>query len=185
MKSLHSLKKKYLHKKNDLAFTREQVVTKLKRKFNAVEFDYRTLLDLPNDDHFTYENIFIALSITDDKILADLFNENEKRNHREELIDNRETPLNFKKIKKNKEQTYNHILLDEQEGRRLDIILESDGVIVTEFQVRAECAYLNQYLNSIVVGAKILRGSAEIDEDLDDEDFVFYLQNLNKFGFLD
>ena len=184
MINLESLKKKYSHKRDHLIFTRDRVVNILKSKFKAEEFDYKILLDLPNDDHFKYENIFIALSITDEKVLANLFNDIERRNHREDIIDNREKPLNFKRIKKNNEQVYNHILLDEQEGRRVDIILESDGTFFTEFQVRAECEYVNKYINALVVGAQSSNGSSDIEEELDD-DFVFYLQNLNKFGFLE
>ncbi|MER0465754.1 hypothetical protein ABR330_03430 [Bacillus cabrialesii subsp. cabrialesii] len=77
---------------------------------------------------------------------------------------------------------YNHILLDEQESRRVDIILESDSTLVTEFQVRAECEYLDKYINALVLGAQISNGSSEAKEELeDDEDFVFYLQNLHEF----
>ncbi|MGC2893173.1 hypothetical protein [Bacillus cabrialesii] len=76
---------------------------------------------------------------------------------------------------------YNHILLDEQESRRVDIILESDGTFVTEFQVRAECEYLDKYIKALVLGAQISSGSSEAKEELDDEDFVFDLQNLHEF----
>ncbi|SDN14454.1 hypothetical protein [Sediminibacillus halophilus] len=184
MISIEFLQKKYTSKKAHLIFSREQVVELLKRKFKAEEFDYHDLLDLPNDDHFNYKNIYTAFAIKDYKILAKLFNETERENHSEEVIDNRENPLNFNKIKKNKEQIYNHILLDEQEGRRLDIILESDGHIITEFQVRAESEFLNKYLNSLTVGAKLSKGSTDTKEDLKDEDFIFYLQNLYEFGFI-
>ncbi|MBU5267588.1 hypothetical protein [Virgibacillus proomii] len=184
MVSLGTLKKKYNSKKQQLYYNREQVVEILKKKFKAKQFDHRILLDLPNDNQLNYKHIYTALSITDSKVLSSLFNEDEIKSHGEEIIDNRENPLNFKKIKKNQEQVYNHILLDEQEGRRIDIILESDGEIVTEFVIRDQSTYLNKYLNALVVGALLSKGATDTLEDLDDEDFTFYLQNLHEFGFL-
>lgn len=182
--NLESLMNKYVHKKDQLFFPREHIVEILKKKFKAEVFNYKELLDLPTGDTLDYDRIYMALSITDSKVLANIFNDSEIEAHREEIIDNRENPLNFKRIKKNKEETYNHILLDEQEGRRIDIVLESDGEIVTEFEVREQALYINKYLNALIVGALLSKGATDIKEGLDDEDFTFYLENLYEFGFI-
>lgn len=182
--NLDSLMTRYTYKKNQLFYSRERVVEIIKKKFKAEPFDYKELLDLPTGDNLDYDRIYMALSITDSRVLANIFNDSERKRHSEEIIDNRENPLNFKKIKKNNEETYNHILLDEQEGRRIDIVLESNGEIVTEFEVRSESIYLNKYLNALIVGALLSKGAKDTKEDLDDEDFTFYLENLYEFGFI-
>lgn len=77
-------------------------------------------------------------------------------------------------------------MLDEQEGRRIDIILESkDGVYVSEFTVRASCEKLDRYINALIVGALIENELEEYPVDIHDEYFQFYLENLGQFGFLD
>lgn len=128
--------KQYLFNQDKVVFTKEEVVERLKKKFKAIEFSKEEILDLVRDDHFEYSKIYTCLCINDPSILLKLYSAEEKRNHREELLDNRENPLDPKKVKKG-HWAYNHMLLDEQEGRRLDIILESkDGKYISESQVR-------------------------------------------------
>lgn len=103
MINLEFLKKKYFYKRDYLIFIWDRVVNILKSKFKVEEFDYKILLDFFNDDYFKYENIFIVFFIIDEKVLVNLFNDIEWRNYREDIIDNRENLLNFKRIKKNNE----------------------------------------------------------------------------------
>ena len=113
-----------------------------------------------------------------------MYSNEEKRYHRKQVLDNRVNPLNSKKVK-NKEWKYNHLLLDEQEGRRIDVFLESkDGIYISEFIVRDRCEKVSRYLNALIVGALIQNGLEECRDDINDEYFQFYLENLDKLGFL-
>ncbi|EMI14041.1 hypothetical protein C883_3224 [Bacillus stratosphericus LAMA 585] len=176
------LYKQYLYKKDQLIFTKERVAEIITSKFKAREFSKTKILDLVNDDHFEYTKIYKCFVIDDPSLLIQLFSDEEKKNHREEILDNREHPLNPKRVK---EWEYNHLLLDEQEGRRIDTILESkDGLYISESLVRASCEKLDRYLNALIVGAIIENGLEDYPVDIHDEYFQFYLENLDQFGFL-
>ncbi|MFS2248507.1 hypothetical protein [Bacillus sp. A31] len=182
MYNYEKLYKQYLYKKDQLIFTKERVAEMITSKFKAREFSKTKILDLVNDDHFEYTKIYKCFVIDDPSILIQLFSNEEKKNHREEILDNREHPLNPKRVK---EWEYNHLLLDEQEGRRIDIILESkDGLYISESQVRASCEKLDRYLNALIVGAIIENELEEYPVDIHNEYFQFYLENLDQFGFL-
>ncbi|HBU89780.1 hypothetical protein [Bacillus pumilus] len=182
MYNYEKLYKQYLYKKDQLIFTKERVAEIITSKFKAREFSKTKILDLVNDDHFEYNKIYKCFVIDDPSILIQLFSNEEKKNHREEILDNREHPLNPKRVK---EWEYNHLLLDEQEGRRIDIILESkDGVYISESQVRASCEKLDRYINALIVGAIIENELEEYPVDIHNEYFQFYLENLDQFGFL-
>ncbi|MDM5296859.1 hypothetical protein QUF51_01540 [Bacillus pumilus] len=182
MYNYEKLYKQYLYKKDQLIFTKERVAEIITSKFKAREFSKTKILDLVNDDHFEYTKIYKCFVIDDPSILIQLFSNEEKKNHREEILDNREHPLNPKRVK---EWEYNHLLLDEQEGRRIDIILESkDGLYISESQVRASCEKLDRYINALIVGAIIENELEEYPVDIHNEHFQFYLENLDIFGFL-
>ncbi|WP_416147654.1 hypothetical protein ACM26V_15615 [Salipaludibacillus sp. HK11] len=183
MKNYESLYKKYLHRKDHLCFTKEDVERIIIKKFKATSFPKEYLLDLKNDDHFEYDKIYKCFVIDDPQILHGLYSDEERKCHREELLDHRENPLNPRKVK---EWDYNHILMDELEGRRIDIVLESkDGEVITEFKLRNMCEAVGGYLNALVVGILLERGLAEYPEDIHDDYFQYYLENLEKYGFLD
>ncbi|MCD8503088.1 MAG: hypothetical protein LRY71_17305 [Bacillaceae bacterium] len=182
MNHYEKLYKKYLKRKERLFFAKEDVERILVKKFNAKEFPKEFLIDLKNDDQLEYDKIYKCYVIDDPKILDSLYSNQEKKEHRDEIIDNRENPLNPKKVDN---WNYNHILLDEQEGRRVDIILESkDGEVITEFIVRDICEAMNKYLNALIVGSLLEKGLAEYSEDINNRYFQFYLENLDTNGFL-
>ncbi|MBZ9522077.1 hypothetical protein [Bacillus safensis] len=182
MFNYEKLYKQYLYKKDQLIFTKERVVEMITSKFQAREFSKTKILDLVNDDHFEYTKIYKCFVLDDPSILIQLFSNEEKKDHREQVLHNRLHPLNPKRVK---EWEYNHLLLDEQEGRRIDIILESkDGLYVSEFTVRDSCEKLNRYINALIVGALIENGLEEYPDGIHDEYFQFYLENLDQFGFL-
>ncbi|MCM3179560.1 hypothetical protein AB1L05_12400 [Cytobacillus horneckiae] len=184
MNKYEKLINQYLHRNNQLTFTKEEVINRIISKFKAREYPKEEVLDLVNDDQLEYSKIFTCLVIDDPFVLAKLFTSNEKSYHNEQLKDNRENPLNPSKVKKN-EWNYNHMILDEQEGRRIDIILESkDDLYITEFIVRDRSEVLSGYLNALIVGALLQSGMAEYPADISNEYFQFYLDNLEKFGFL-
>ncbi|MEY9869845.1 hypothetical protein ABIE66_005224 [Peribacillus sp. B2I2] len=178
--------KKYLKKKQHLVFNKEEIITRLKQKFKAEEFSKAEILDLPRDEHFDYEKIFLCLKICDSEVLKKVFLPHELKFHEEQRQYNRRYPLKKSKMKKNwLDYNYNQMIIDEHEGRRIDIVLESkDGQYVSEFKVKARCDYLDGYLNSLMVGAKLFHGTAEYEEDVHDYYFQFYLENLEKFNML-
>ncbi|WP_117149128.1 hypothetical protein [Paraliobacillus zengyii] len=182
MEKYERINKKYRYNQDKLVYTKEQVIERLRSKFKAKEFSKEKLLDLVNDDQLEYAKIFSCLYIDDSAVLLKLFSDGEREIHKEDIMDNRENPLNPKKVKK-KEWEYNHILLDEQEGRRLDIILESqDDTYISGFIVRGNSEKLNRYLNALIEGAQIQLKAAS--EDINDEYFQFYLEKIEMFGFL-
>ncbi|UTR16862.1 hypothetical protein MM221_10300 [Salipaludibacillus sp. LMS25] len=182
MKDYERLYKKYVHRKDRLSFTKEDVERIIIKKFKATAFPKEALLDLKNDDHFDYDKIYKCFVIDDPQILHGLYSDEERKLHREDLLDHRENPLNPRKVK---DWDYNHIIMDELEGRRIDIVLESkDGEVITEFEVR-NCESMNRYLNALIVCSNLERELTTYSEDIHDENFQFYLDNLDEYGFLD
>lgn len=178
------LYKKYLYKKNELVFDKEKVVEIITSKFSAREFSKSQVLDLINDDQLEYNKIFGCFVIDDPVVLNKLFTTEERKDFRNQVLDNRRHPLNSSNVKKS-EWDYNDLLLDEQEGRRIDIFFESkDGKYISNFILRSYVSKLGQYLNALVIGALIQNGLVEFEVNVNDEYFQFYLENLDKFGFL-
>ncbi|MBM7584652.1 tRNA U54 and U55 pseudouridine synthase Pus10 [Bacillus pakistanensis] len=185
MQDYEKLYKRYLNQQAKLSFTKEQIEDLIIKKFKAEEFLKTEVLDLVNDDQLEYSKIYKCFVVNDPKILNKNFSIEEKKYHNEQILDNRENPLDFKKVKK-KEHNYNHLLIDEQEGRRVDIFLESkNGKYITNFIVRDRSEEISRYLNALVLGTLIQNGIADIPEDIKDDEFQFYLENLYRFGFLD
>ncbi|MDE5052515.1 hypothetical protein NDK25_09645 [Niallia taxi] len=179
-----NLNKKYLIRKHKLTFTKDQVIERVKRKYGATEFQKEELLDLVNDDQLDYNKITLCLSISNANVLSKVFTEEEKADQQEQVIDNIKFPLSSKKIKKD-EYSYNQILVAEQEGKRINIILESkDNKYISEFLVRGNSMLINRYLNAMIVGSLLEQGTAEYEADLNDDYFQFYLENLDMFGLL-
>lgn len=185
MKNYELLFKKYKHKENDLIFTKEEVANILVSKFQAVEFSKLKVHDLVNDDQLEYTKIYKCFVIDNISILNKLFSDEEKKMHYEQIQDNKKYSYRTTNLN-NETLEYNKLLLDEQEGRRIDIFLESkDGLFITEFIVRDQCEKVNRYLNALIVGALIKNNLAEYDADYNDYYFQFYLENLNRLGFFD
>ena len=92
--------KKYLKKKQHLVFNKEEIITRLKQKFKAEEFSKAEILDLPRDEHFDYEKIFLCLKICDSEVLKKVFLPHELKFHEEQRQYNRRYPLKKSKMKK-------------------------------------------------------------------------------------
>lgn len=113
-----------------------------------------------------------------------MFTAAEKSEHTEEIKDNEMNAFDYSKLT-SPDFEYNKMILDEQEGRRIDIILESkNGTYISEFQVRHRSDKISSYLNALIVGALIQTGAAEYEEDIEDYYIKFYLDNLHVYGFL-
>lgn len=182
MKDYNKLYKKYLYKKEQLSFSIDDIERILIKKFKAREFPKETLLDLKNDDELRYNEIYKCFTIEEPEVLINLYSSEEKANHREEIKDNHTNPLDPKKVN---DWDFVHIIYDEQEGRRINIVLESkDGEFVSNFKVRSESETVNRYLNALVCGGKLEKGIAEFNTNINDEYFRFYLENLDLFGFI-
>lgn len=184
MVEYQKLYKKYINQQEHLSFTKEEVVERIIRKFKAEEFSKSEVLDLVNDDQLEYSKIFKCFAIRDSKILNKFFSSEEVKYYNEQKLDNKENPLDFNKVKK-KEHDYNYLLIDEQEGRRVDVFLESkNNKDITNFIVRDRCEGISRYINALVLGALIQKGNEDIKADLEDDEFKYYLENLDRFGFL-
>lgn len=73
MSNYEKLYKRYLYKKNELSFTKEQVIEKILKKFKAEEFSKTEILDLVNDDQLEYGKIFKCLKIENPQLLSNIF----------------------------------------------------------------------------------------------------------------
>ncbi|GAE95354.1 hypothetical protein JCM21714_4580 [Gracilibacillus boraciitolerans JCM 21714] len=78
MSNYEKLYKRYLYKKNELSFTKEQVIEKILKKFKAEEFSKTEILDLVNDDQLEYGKIFKCLKIENPQLLSNIFSSEEK-----------------------------------------------------------------------------------------------------------
>lgn len=184
MSHYEKLFRKYKYKQEELIFTKEQVVERLVSKYNAEEFEKELVLDLVRDDHFHYDKIYKCFRINDPHILNKVFTAEEKSEHIEEIKYNEMNAFDYSKLT-GPNFEYNKMILDEQGGRRIDIILESkDGTYISEFQVRHRSDKISSYLNALIVQALIQTGAAEYEEDIEDYYFKFYLDNLDAYGFL-
>lgn len=175
------LYQKYEDNKNNIIFTKEQIANLLIKEFNAIEFPFTDILDLKRDNCILYNKIYKSFTIKDADILKCLFTKEEKSYHEE--AKQYETQNTFSKLKK--DIIYNQMIIDEQLGNRIDIILESkDGEYISAFEVRSQCEIMDRYLNALTVGSKIFKNTIDFNVDIHDEYFQFYLENLYRFGFL-
>ncbi|MCY1691254.1 hypothetical protein OVA29_11640 [Exiguobacterium sp. SL14] len=93
-------------------------------------------MDLVNDDQLEYDAIFCCLKIDDLAVLDSLFTPKELDDFEWEIQDNKRRNRRYRNNNQ-KEADYIQLILDEMEGRRIDIVLESlDGIHITGFLVR-------------------------------------------------
>lgn len=197
---------KYLSKRDKLDFCKNDVVNLLKVYFDAVEFPYKNILDLENYDFFEYDKIFTALTIKNEKILKKIYSEKEQESHNEEKKENSKSEKLYLKRCTEEEKEYNAMLLDEREGNRVDIILESkDGDYISLFEVRY-CEEIDYFMSifttfrflklkniygdnmekllEIGLNEDEIRYIMDIEENINNDIFKDYLQTLNYFKLL-
>ncbi|MCR8745755.1 hypothetical protein [Romboutsia lituseburensis] len=209
------LYKDYLDKKDSLVFTKDEIVTLIKDKFNATEFDFTDIDDLVNYEFFNYDKISLALSIQNKEILEKIYSIEEIQSHEHESKYHKKMRvkyffINFKL--NDKEKKAGKILINQQTGHRVDIVIESlDNEFISAYEVRY-CETMDKYLNALVTGRYIQIKNKygnklynlnemelnklglysddrqyickDLHESIDNESFRYYLENLYKFGFI-
>lgn len=148
------LHEKFERRKQWLIFEKEEVVRRLLVRYKARTIPKEDIMDLVNDDQLSYPHIFCCITIDDPHILAKIFNAKERADFKWERDDNARRGMVYKH-KDEAHRRYNQLILDEQEGRRLDIVLESqDGIHVTRFLTRSMCEQVGSYILAHTGGAK-------------------------------
>ncbi|NOV03843.1 hypothetical protein [Paenibacillus planticolens] len=145
----------------------------LKEKYLAVELDKKEFEDLKGDIHVCYENISKCYTIHNEEVLNRLYSAKEKISH-------------FIMIEFLKKQTFHHedmekdkaeMWLEMQQGKRINVILESENEYITSFTLQGGS---DKLLNELIV----FKG---IDADkcsLDNQEYLYYLQALTQAGYL-
>ena len=96
-------------------------------------------------------------------------------------------------FKNDEESTYNQLILDEMEGRRIDVVLESlDGKYITGFLVRNQSEEVGSYLFSLVGGAhfsdvnvkNLVVQARELTDEEYKESYRDYLEDLQRWNLI-
>lgn len=181
------LHEKFERRKEWLVFEKEDVVRRLLVRYKARIISKEDIMDLVNDDQLSYPHIFCCITIDDPAVLAKIFNAKERADFAWERDDNARRGAVYKH-KDEAHRLYNQLILDEQEGRRLDIVLESqDGIHVTRFLTRSMCEQVGSYLVAHVGGAQFtgriprtLWASDYTDEEIK-QSYRWYLEALEEW----
>ncbi|TCI48130.1 hypothetical protein EVJ31_03580 [Exiguobacterium sp. SH5S32] len=182
------LHEKFERRKQWLIFEKEEVVRRVMVRYKARIIPKTDIMDLVNDDQLSYEHIFCCLTIDDPRMIDKIFTAKEKKDHKWEREDNARRGMVYKH-KDEEHRRYNQLIIDEMEGRRLDIVLESkDGKFVTGFLTRDMCEQVGSYIYAHTGGAKFtgLIPRAMWPPDVTDEELKLsyrrYLESLDEFN---
>ncbi len=182
------LHEKFERRKQWLVFEKEEVVRRLLVRYKARIISKTDIMDLVNDDQLSYPHIFCCITIDDPAVLAKIFNAKERADFKWERDDNARRGMVYKH-KDEAHRRYNQLILDEQEGRRLDIVLESqDGIHVTRFLTRSMCEHVGSYILAHVGGAQFtgrIPRALWANDWTDDEiklGYRWYLESLDEFN---
>ncbi|WP_445487632.1 hypothetical protein [Niallia sp. 03133] len=171
---LKQLFQKYKNAKIPNHFTMESIIHHLKEKYQAKEVDTKYYEDLKADPFVDFESIIGMYSITNLNILENLYSEEEK-------IDIFELIGMNKTIETHPDETENDIVamwVDVQEGRRINIILESEnGCNLSGFTIQGHCQRIFDELS-------VLQGLEKEECVLGNEKFHIYLKSLVRTGYL-
>ena len=112
---------KFQHRKQQLTFKKETVIECVSRRYNAIEIPKDDISDLVNDDQLEYDAIFCCLKIDDVALLNSLFTPSELDDFEWEIQDNKRRNRRYRSDDQ-KKADYIQLILDEMEGRRVDIV---------------------------------------------------------------
>ncbi|WP_313122788.1 hypothetical protein [Exiguobacterium sp.] len=172
-----------------MTLKKETVIERVFRPYNAIEIPKDDISDLVNDDQLEYDAIFCCLKIDDGDLLNSLFTPSELDDFEWEIQDNKRKNRRYRYANQ-KEADYNQLILDEMEGRRIDIVLESlDGTYITGFLVRNQSEVIGSYLYALVGGAhfadpvvkNLVIRARELTEEVE-ESYRDYLDDLVRWG---
>ncbi|WP_047376394.1 hypothetical protein [Exiguobacterium sp. ZOR0005] len=182
------LHEKFERRKQWLVFEKEEVVRRLLVRYKAHIIPKTDIMDLVNDDQLSYPHIFCCITIDDPAVLEKIFNAKERADSKWERDDNARRGMVYKH-KDEAHRRYNQLIIDEQEGRRLDIVLESqDGIYVTGFLTRDTSQEVVSYIYAHMGGAKytgrIPRSMwpSDVTEEEIKDGYRRYLRALETFG---
>lgn len=182
------LHEKFERRKQWLIFDKEEVVHRVMVRYKARIIPKTDIMDLVNDDQLSYEHIFCCLTIDDPRTLEKIFTTKERQDHQWEIDDNARRGMRYK-YKDEAHRLYNQLIIDEQEGRRLDIVFESkDGKYVTGFLTKYMSEQVASYIFAHVGGAKFtgLVPRSLLPADLTDEEikmsYRWYLESLDEWN---
>lgn len=186
------LHQKFQNRKQYLVFDKEVIVERLKKRYKAEEISKDEIMDLINDDQLEYEHIFCCLKVEHPTVIDKIFTEEELKEFQWEINDNKKRARKYK-FKTEVEANYNQLLIDEMEGRRVNIVLESlDGKHVTSFLVRNQSEEITSYIYAHMGGAKFtipqIKELTQRVRDITDHEFkdsyLRYLKCLEKYNLL-
>jgi len=181
---------KFQHRKQQLTFKKETVIERVFRRYNAIEIPKDDISDLVNDDQLEYDAIFCCLKIDDVALLNSLFTPSELDDFEWEIQDNKRRNRRYRSDDQ-KKADYIQLILDEMEGRRVDIVLESlDDTYITGFLVRNQSEVIGSYLYALVGGAHfadpvvkdLVIQARELSEEEVEETYRDYLEDLVRWG---
>ena len=181
---------KFQHRKQQLTFKKETVIERVSRRYNAIEIPKDDISDLVNDDQLEYDAIFCCLKIDDVALLNSLFTPSELDDFEWEIQDNKRRNRRYRSDDQ-KKADYIQLILDEMEGRRVDIVLESlDDTYITGFLVRNQSEVIGSYLYALVGGAHfadpvvkdLVIQARELSEEEVEETYRDYLEDLVRWG---
>lgn len=181
---------KFKNRRQRLVFRKEIVVERLVRRYQAVEIDKGEITDLINDDQLVYDYIFCCLKIDDPRLLQKIFTSQEQADFQWEINDNLHRNRTYP-FKGEKEAAYIQLILDEMEGRRIDVVLESlDGEHVTGFLVRNQSEEVGSYIWSLTGGAhfanekvkKMVIQARQLTDEEYQSSYMDYLEELQRWN---
>jgi hypothetical protein len=155
-------------------FTIDIVVNILKENYFAVELNKKYFEDLKSDSFVNFENIIGAYTITDIKTLENLYSAEEKIGIFE-FVEYKKMLVAYSDDSDNElAQMWSEI----QEGRRINIILESNnGINISGFTVQGGS---EKICDELIV----MQGLEAEDCKLGNEKFHNYLKSLIRAGYL-
>ncbi|MEH7453200.1 hypothetical protein [Gottfriedia acidiceleris] len=135
-----------------------------KEKYKVNELDKTNFIDLKEDLYVDYSNIVKCYEIYDEKILENLFCNEEKKRHQH--------------FTKKYASRYPGEDLRLNEGKLINVILESkDGKRISGYTVQGSCSYISSELVVFI-------GAEQEEHNLDNRKFSYYLNCPEEIGYL-
>ncbi len=171
---------KFINAKS-IKFNKKEIEHIIENKFQAIEIQLYSIskTDYTNDEDVNEQEIYKLYTITDPKVLNELFNKFEKTMFNEDLESQNEDYISLQSIKDKEDYIYTKLILEQNYGKRLSIVLESNKKDhISNFKVYGCSNYLNKYLVALI-------GLKNMDiGNLNDRNFQFYLECLEENNFL-
>jgi hypothetical protein len=170
---MQELFEKYKELKIPNRFTLKEVENIFKKKYLVIELDKKEFGDLEGDIHVNYEKISKCYSIQNEEVLNSLYSTKEKISVFIML-----ELLKKEKLSTKDNDNYNADMWREiHEGRRINIILESENQYLSNFTIQGMS---DKLVNELIV----FTGLDSEKCTLENQEFLYYLQALLKAGYI-